>query len=273
MAEVDTVSTQADGNSRSSAKRSRSWILTWYNFPESYLTFLDTAKCRYAGQIEECPETKRLHIQCAVRFENAVGGKFVQKCFPGSHHEICRSWAHSKIYCSKEQTRVGEPFSNIKEVRKPIDPLSTVTPYDWQQKILTLVEHVATEAEARTVHWFWEPSGGAGKTSLARSLCLRYPGEIIYTNGCGKDVLFAVAGAITEGHDVRAVVYGVNRGATVDYGVLESLGDQIFFSAKYESKMILFAPLHVIVFANEPPIQGRLSSGRIEVTRLNDGES
>lgn len=267
--EADTVSTQRVGNSKSTRMRSRNWSITWFDYPTNHLQILDTKTHQYVGQVEKCPKSGRLHLQIGVAFTNAVGPKHVQACFPGSHHEPARSWEHLKAYCSKEDSRAGEQFTNIKTARKIIDPLQNRVAYPWQEEILNLVSAHATEEQARSVHWYWEPTGGRGKTTLARSLCLKYPNEVIYVNGSGRDVLFALASAIAGGDDIRAVVYGINRGARADYDVLESLGDQIFFSPKYESKMILFAPIHVIVFANIPPESGHLSKGRIIEKRID----
>lgn len=269
---ADTVDTVRDGNSITSRIRCRAWSITWFDYPEGYSLIFDTATHHYVGQIEECPKTKRLHIQAAVLFKNAVGPKHVQECFPGSHHEPAKSWKHLKQYCCKKETRAGETFTNIKKVRDIADPLANKTLFAWQTELVDLVSRYATEDEGRRIHWLWEPTGCAGKTSLAKHLCLKYKGEIIYVSGKAADAKYAVTVSIDKGADLRAIIYGLPRNTEPDYRALEELSDAIFFSPKYESCQVMYAPLHVIVFANTPPNTDALSTDRWMIQKIEPPE-
>lgn len=267
----DTSDTKRGGNIKTPRIRKRKWALTWNSFPENFHELLTQNTKNFRGQIEAAPTTGSLHLQCAIEFQNAVGPGHVQSCFPGSSHEPAKNWAALLEYVHKEDTRAGEQFGNIRLPRKPNDPLEGRKLHAWQETLITLVDTPATEAQARTVNWYWSREGNVGKTSIARHLCLKYPGEVIYTNGKAADVKFALATKYaSKSVDVRCVIYGIPRGGMgrCDYTCLEELGDQIFFSPKYESGMVQFAPLHIVVFANTPPHLASLSEDRWNVVQV-----
>lgn len=64
----------------------------------------------YAGQIERCPTTGRLHLQFCVRFAKTITFATAKRLMPRAHLEICNSAKGAWDYCQKEDTRVEGPF-------------------------------------------------------------------------------------------------------------------------------------------------------------------
>ena len=59
----------------------------------------------YSWQMEQCPESGRLHMQCYVGFELKLSISSVQKLLPdGCHLEVAHAPAHAYAYCMKEDT-------------------------------------------------------------------------------------------------------------------------------------------------------------------------
>lgn len=68
-------------------------------------------KCEwYLAQVEECPETHRLHIQGMAHCDNVDRWTFLKK--NKCHIEKCIDPIKSIQYCSKEDTRIAGPFEH-----------------------------------------------------------------------------------------------------------------------------------------------------------------
>lgn len=98
-----------------------SWLLTdfdvryateanWLSLPQK---FVDTGKIKYIGaQLERCPTTHRLHVQCFVKFITKVRKSFIQKITGTSTHCKYVEVEHAEAinYGLKLDTRVEGPF-------------------------------------------------------------------------------------------------------------------------------------------------------------------
>jgi hypothetical protein len=127
------------------------------------------------------------------------------------------------------------------------------------------------ESDDRSIHWLWDAKGKIGKTTIAKHLCLK-DDEIIYVNGKAADIKSCIAKRLEAGKDLRGVIFGIPRTAQdyVSYAALEEIKDGICFSGKYESEMLMFNPPHIVVLANFPPDQSKLSMDRWEIKDLGD---
>lgn len=247
-------------------ERSRAWFFTWDNASEiSHDTVIDLfSEVEYVFQ-KERGEGGMIHFQGVIRYKNPrdnVGDLF-QYC----HWERCRNWRAAIKYCSKVDSRIAGPWTNIEglKYRATIkNPLDGYELYEWQKQVLEIVDG---EIDDRKVYWFWDENGCSGKTSLAKHICMTR--SAVYLNGCSKDVLFAVS-KLLEDRDIRVAVFGLARQdkSYVSYRSLEILKDGIGFSGKYESGMMLFNSMHVIVFANFAPDLAGLSIDRWEIVKI-----
>lgn len=114
--------------------RFRNWIGT------SFKDSIDISTCEwYAFQTEQCPSTGRPHIQLVVGFHNAITLKSAKERLgdPACHLEPCRDKKKAIEYCTKSDTRIGEP---------QIHNIECDDPAFWQHK---------TEAELWEAHPTW----------------------------------------------------------------------------------------------------------------------
>lgn len=261
-----------EGNTRTSPKRSRAWLLVWNNYSEEELQW--TAQwaqincSQYALNQEIGEKEGTPHIQGALYLKNARTFDQMKNIFPKCHLQEARNWKNVKKYSSKSDTR-KEGTKTITERKKIKDPLEGRELYPFQKEVLEILE---TPADDRTVHWFWEPEGCTGKTSLVKSICINNPEDCIFLNGKAADMKCAIAKMMEDGPAPRIVLLGLPRTAEDYTGSLyqglEEIKDGMFFSGKYESKMVLFDSPHVMVFANWEPCLEKLSADRWKVVEI-----
>lgn len=206
------------------------------------------------------------HFQGCFQLKSASYFPIVVKIVEGWHLEPCKDWNASLLYCSKDESRIGGPWIFGTELPEPpvapyVFKLDTLRP--WQVEVLDLLK---TDPDDRKIHWYYDPVGGMGKTSLAKHIvCNLSPA--IYVQGKSADIKSAIA--VTK-KKPRIVLFGLPRSLEdfVSYEAIESCKDGIFFSGKYESGMVIFKPPHVIIFANFLPDKEKLSADRWEIHNM-----
>lgn len=173
-------------------------------------------------------------------------------------------------YCCKEDPN---PIANFdtrryKPPRPIIDPLEGKELFWWQREILDLAE---TDPDSRTVYWYWDEVGGAGKTSLCKHLCIkRY--DAIPVDGSAKDVMYGIVKRQEAGIETNIVLFNFVRSKEefVSYEAIEKIKDGLFFSTKYESSAYVANSPHVICFANFRPKEDKLSLDRWVIKNINN---
>jgi len=127
----------------------------------------------------------------------------------------------------------------------------------WQSELFAKLE---TEADARSIHWYYDRTGNKGKSYFARN----YKGPNYYVTG-GK------AADIFYGYQYEPVVFfdlARMKQDIVQYDVMEAFKNGQFYSTKYESKLVRFNVPHVIVFANFHPNTEMLSADRWDIKEI-----
>lgn len=83
-------------------------------------------------------------------------------------------------------------------------------------------------------------------------------------NGKSADIQCGIAKHINDGKELKVAIFGYPRTAEnfVSYAALEVVKDGIFYNTKYESGMVMYNVPHVVVLANFPPDQTKLSADR-----------
>lgn len=126
---------------------------------------------------------------------------------------------------------------------------------------------IDAEYDFRTIHWVVDLRGNWGKSLLQKYLVDNH--KAIMVAGGGKDI----ACCIKMYHDDRGywpdyVLCNIPRSTDekyISYGMLEQVKDGLVFSAKYESSMLRFPPVKLIVFANMYPGDGCWSDDRVQL--------
>lgn len=142
--------------------------------------------------------------------------------------------------------------------------------FAWQ---LELVDRLSSEPDRTTIHWYWEPSGGVGKTQFFKWACVTGAlGEAIVVGGRATDMKHAVAKMVEARKPPRVVFVGLVRDQAPSYPGIEAVKDGIFFSAKYDSGMVTFNSPHLVVFSNAPPDESRLSTHKWHIVKIDKSD-
>ena len=279
-------------------KQIRAVCWTWHARRDGEFPTADFVKERLGGinawafQMEQCPNTGKLHWQGWSRHSGAKTFDQWRGLLPGAHVEEQRA-RHNKLatdYCCKEETRVtaatavalgfspGEVGPHVKNVLLPGPKLKSELDeenmYPWQKSMMELY---TGPIHPREIIWVHEKVGNTGKSALARHLAIL--GETLVVSGKAGDVACGVAQwKSTEKRTpppLRLVLWDVprvNEGA-VSYQALENVKNGCFFSGKYESGMVVMEKPHVWVFANHPPDLSKLSQDRWRVYEINEDKT
>jgi len=133
-----------------------------------------------------------------------------------------------------------------------------ITLYGWQLELRDIL--IKTRPDRR-IYWYWSKSGQMGKTSFQtwfeQNVC-----GVHHARGCMTDVM---NGIINSTSVIRIVFWNLPREATADgvsYQAMEAIKDGLVTNTKYEVKSVFLDLMHVVVFANIPPNEERLSADR-----------
>lgn len=246
---------------------SKHWFLTLNNYSkEDIIVFSsDSSIERYCFQ-EEIGDSGTPHLQGHFEFKKKIRplGHFKDML---SNHPRWEKTKHRRAaieYCSKLDSRNGKTYIKgfPKSLFRKINVLSEDNLYDWQKEVLSIVREVPDD---RTIHWYWDVSGGKGKSALVKYLVVNE--HAIKVSGKGSDIKYMLAKCELP-PDI--VIYDIPRQSKnyVNYAVMEEIKDEVFCSSKYESLMIQMPAPHVICFANFEPDFGMMSVDRWKVTKL-----
>jgi len=250
------------------AGKGRAWSITWNNHSSEDLAQLAQycrVECSDFIMQEETGEAGTPHIQAALYFKNARHFNSIKEDLPKCHIEMAKNWRALRQYCKKDNTRTGERIEHgfVK------DPLEGKVLRPFQKLVMDILE---TKPDNRKIHWFWEPTGNVGKTTLCKHICLKYD-TAIFVSGKAADMKCAVAEMVKKNKAPTIVILGLSRSAEDFSGSLyqglEELKDGIFFSGKYESGMVMYDSPHVLVFANWEPDLSKLSMDRWNVVDIS----
>lgn len=251
------------GNSRPSP--SHWFCFTFFDYSCDDIKRFQGIDGRYVFQEEICPETKRPHLQGVCRFRTKKRLTAINKEFPSTHWETCKNSKKAIAYCSKEMSR--KPDSTVYTNMKLAQPLKTLeTLYDWQRD---LEEMLLLPTDNRTINWYWEDKGNMGKTSFARYMVIKH--DAFYICGSARDMKCGLASVVEKnnGWFPPIVILDIPRDCIgCSYKGLEQVKNGIFYNTKYESGMVVFNPPHVLVLANEPPEEDKMSTDRWNIVEI-----
>lgn len=265
MSGSDGSDDMARGNTKTRAKRYRSWFLTWNNPPEvdQMINLLDDFNTdKYIFQLEE-GENGTPHYQGLVVYKSVKSLKQMKQLDPKIHWEPCKNLNRAILYCSKIETRINGPWAKNIVIPRPIN---VIEPRDWQ---IDLCNELLNDPDDRKIVWYSDPLGGSGKTSLAKYLAIKY--DALVVSGKASDIKYAVSNLVNKGKPPRIIIYVCPRTYEnfVSYDALECVKDGLFFSSKYESGMCLYPNPHVIVFANFVPQLTSMTTDRWDLRHLS----
>lgn len=251
--------------------QSKYWAFTWNNYPEDWGSFLERSapdlNFWVAGK-EVAPSTGTPHLQGYLEAVERL--RPTELGWPPQiHWEKARgSRAANVKYCTKEgDWESSHPLDVQREVaaKESLRLIQSLRP--WQQEVVDLVSQVPDE---RTIHWYWEPDGGVGKSSLVKLLCAKH-GALVCA-GKAADMKHMVAERCKRQRPPIVVIFDIPRSSLgyLSYTGIEEIKNGCFASTKYESGMVVMNSPHVLVFANHEPDYQAMSLDRWKVVRIQN---
>lgn len=252
------------GNKQITQKKN--WFFTWNNYDKESIEILETLFnniCeKYVFQ-EEKGEEGTPHLQGSIVLKKKM--RWSEFKLPKEiHWEGTKSVDKSFKYCSKEMTKNGKCYTKGFKIKKPLK-VKIEKLYKWEKFIVDLCKE---EPDDRSVYWFWDEEGGAGKTEFCKWYWNNNKDRSIICQGGGaKDIACMFANLVKEVdfdlNDDITVLFNLARSTEgISYKAIESVKDGLLFSPKYESSTLVFNRPHVIIFSNQLPDYNKLSKDR-----------
>lgn len=253
---------QREGNT---SLRARRWCFTLnnYNLNEVHILERINSMCTKFAMQEEVGEGGTPHIQGFWVFSNARRFSALKKWLPRLHLERMRGTTKDNMaYCTKKETRTGRQWTSWEVLR---DPMEGLVKTEWEELIDNILD---VEPDPRRIYWFWEEVGCVGKTTYAKHLCMTR--NALYLSGKVSDMKFAISTLMPDVPKIFIFDFCRSREEYVSYEGIEAIKNGIFFSGKYEGKMVMYNIPHVICFANFCPRLNALSIDRWSVIRIGE---
>lgn len=245
------------------------WCFTWNNYPGNVFETLEQMAQSFELEYifgKEVGENGTEHIQGYIESETKFRPVEKLKLDKTIHWERAKGTKLANVkYCSKDGNAI---YSRGCRPPRKIKIIEDLKP--WQERVVKLV---TDEPDDRTIHWFWEASGGVGKSSLVKYLCVKFGALVVA--GKATDMKFQISKYVEkhgEGPDI--VIFDVPRSniGYVSFTGMEEIKNGCFASNKYESNMIVCNSPHLLVFANSPPVLDMMSRDRWNVQEIPNKE-
>lgn len=238
--------------------------------PKLHSIFKNIAK-KFIYQLEKTPTTDREHFQIYLNLKVKKRDRELASLLSGMGLKgiSCRPASDAgktalQTYCMKTDTRIAGPWAD-KPIYRGQDLIKDLRP--WQQSVFELLQG---NPHPRTIYWYYDELGGAGKSSFSK--WLYYHHQILtLTFADAKDLL----NLVFKNQGLPAYLFDLSRtkgGKTSMsdiYQALESVKNGYFINSKYETGVACFAIPHVVVFSNHPPDLNCLSIDRWKIVEMS----
>lgn len=256
----NTCQTSAGNESKKRGNAMKGWILTLKARYGSNGAITEWIKqyCECAvWQLEKGETTGYVHYQITLTLKKKNRLTWLKNHFQRTvHGEIINNHERAFEYSQKEDTRVSGPYYWPEPIQPVQDPLEGIELYDWQKELKKKLEN---KPDDREIMWYFSREGRTGKSKFAKHLYLTMDGVQVC---CGKknDIYHAL------NQNLKILIVDIPRSQSDYmknvYTIVEEVKNGMVFSGKYESRIKVFDPPHVIVFANEEPDYDSLSCDR-----------
>lgn len=207
---------------------------------------------------EICPSTGRIHYQTFVSLKRKMRSEQLSKLLTSMWIPCDGNEESNTKYCSKDGDvyKYGYP--------KPLKLIEPTKP--WQLKILDILQQ---EPDDRKVYWFWSREGGIGKSQFCK-YCVVKQNCLFFEEGKKADIMHLIFEAPEERLERIVIDVPRDNGNNISYKAIESIKNGLIYSSKYEGGYKYFNSPHVIIFANEPPQEERLSQDRWVIENIDE---
>jgi len=180
------------------------------------------------------------------------------------HWEKCKGNRQSNIdYCSKD----GDIW--VHGIDKPfVQEISEL--YYWEQDIIDIISE---EPDDRTINWYWDQDGCAGKTTFCKYIFTHFDGVVVLSGKASDMKNCIVQYKLTNNVLPKIVLIDIPRSTNTEflsYQGIEEIKNMFFYSGKYEGGMVCGKPPHLFIFANESPKLSKCSLDRWNINRVDN---
>lgn len=240
------------------------WCFTFNNYdkdaPSALEKVFKNICIKYVFQ-EEVGEEGTPHLQGYIHLKKKMRWSEF-KLTDKIHWEICKKINESISYCQKPETRSGAIF----KWGFPAD-LKLITPNrEWQLDILKIINDFPNE---RKVYWYYDISGGIGKSSLCKYLCAKH-NALYIDEGKKADLINIIFNNDMDKCNLIVIDVPRDNGNKVSYKAIEQIKNGMICNTKYETGMKLFNSPHLLIFSNFYPETDKLSLDRWEIFEIKN---
>lgn len=267
MSEIERLETNRAGlgntdiSPLTQGKQSTYWCFTYNNYDLDQIEHLEHIlkhECNWYVFQEEIGENNTKHLQGTIYLKKRKRLTEL-KCFHASiHWEVTKRVSASIAYCSKTETRNGNIYTYNIEIPEEV---TVYEPYGWQIEVMNILKDKPCN---RIIHWFWEPVGNRGKTTLCKYLCVKHGATML--TGKSNDMFHVISK--TKKKNLFIVDCPRSIQDYINYGAIEQIKNGLIFSGKYDGQQLIFNCPHVVVFANCEPDFEKLSADRWHVVEI-----
>ena len=225
---------------------------------------------KWVFQLEKCPDTGRLHLQCRVSLiKKKRLNEIISQCTIKGHWTITSDEVHEGQnfnYVMKADSRVEGPWIDTEYVDPPVltrqlVAFETKTKYPWQEQILRWCE----EEDDRSIKLIHDTIGNSGKSIMSEYL--EYHGKAFEIPPL-KDMEDIMQFCMSFKAQ-KVYLIDMPRAMKKDklcgfYSGLESLKNGYVYDKRYAAKRRRFDRPQVIVFTNVMPEWSYMSKDRWE---------
>ncbi len=264
----DSSNSSGGGNTKTPPKQispALKWCLTLHHYTEMEISSIKQdirETCRFGILAKEFGKSGDTpHIQGYIEFKTKKRPKsvFMNQTI---HWEKAKGTKEQNVsYCKKEK---GEIWVYPEEYTINIEL------YEWQKDLKILLDSIPDD---RSIYWVWETRGRTGKTTFQKWVYLNYDNVVVLSGKCEDMKNGIVQYELKNSCLPKIVLVNIPRvnNNHVSISGLEQIKDMFFFCGKYEGGMICGANPHVIVFANEPPDETKMSEDRWKIRCIGEG--
>jgi Putative viral replication protein. len=268
-------STVAPNSGKPRTPQYKHFDMTWYGYKngdmETIRSVMEPLCDVFVFQEEIGKKSGKAHLQCCFSLKKRARYQEFGLPKETSWRKV-RNLTECRIYCSKLDTRkpgtTPHTFNYTVPGDRLIDEDYIYPNMVWQQEV---IRNLSVRANDRNIYWYWSEIGENGKSTLSNHLIDKMRGRLI-GGTCPSDIYYHLAciNKTLKRNDI--LIYDLSREESnkLSYTALEKIKDRNLFCSKYESKDFKVPVLHIVVFANNPPIYEKLTKGRLIIRRIEE---
>lgn len=270
-----------EGGNTKSPSRFRNWVFTLNNFTIEERSFLENTfiskNWKYLFQ-EEMGVNNTPHLQGFFVSSNPVAFTTLKNINDRWHLEKMNGSIKNNIsYCTKSICRIPRTSihsniqyeSNEQKILQIEYNNDNILWKNWQKEILGRINNLP---DKRKIFWYWDETGGIGKSFLTKYILLKYNDITIIGEGRSNDVFNQIKIFMDENKTPQIIILDIPRHNEnyINYGCIEKIKNGCIYSGKYEGGVCLFPIPHVFIFANFYPDTNKWSTDRYIIKDLEE---